>query len=280
MKPSRRRSGDSSSARSGGTIVTWLHMQEKLRDALGLRALQRQRGRRRRRLEADREEDDLAIGVLLGDPQRVERRVDHADVGALRPSPRAACRREPGTRIMSPKQVKITPGSWAIAMPSSTRPIGITQTGQPGPVDELDVLGQQVVDAVLVDRVRVPAADLHQLVVAAGLDGGEDLAGERPGRARRRGTRRRTSCDASDAARRRRGRAPRRRARPAPTSSISTVLLAAVLVDAEREPRRASTCDARASATASSPQVMQWSPQRQLGAHSITLAFSSSSSCS
>ena len=29
MKPSRRRSGDSSSARSGGTIVTWLQMQEK-----------------------------------------------------------------------------------------------------------------------------------------------------------------------------------------------------------------------------------------------------------
>ena len=29
MKPSRRRSGESSSARSGGTIVTWLHMQEK-----------------------------------------------------------------------------------------------------------------------------------------------------------------------------------------------------------------------------------------------------------
>ncbi len=31
MKPSRRRSGDSSSARSGGTIVTWLHITEKLR---------------------------------------------------------------------------------------------------------------------------------------------------------------------------------------------------------------------------------------------------------
>ncbi len=29
MKPSRRRSGESSSARSGGTIVTWLHMQLK-----------------------------------------------------------------------------------------------------------------------------------------------------------------------------------------------------------------------------------------------------------
>ena len=29
MKPSSRRSGDSSSARSGGMIVTWLHMQKK-----------------------------------------------------------------------------------------------------------------------------------------------------------------------------------------------------------------------------------------------------------
>ena len=28
-KPSSRRSGESSSARSGGTIVTWLHMHEK-----------------------------------------------------------------------------------------------------------------------------------------------------------------------------------------------------------------------------------------------------------
>ena len=29
MNPSRRRSGDSSRARSGGTIVTWLQTQEK-----------------------------------------------------------------------------------------------------------------------------------------------------------------------------------------------------------------------------------------------------------
>ena len=40
---------------------------------------------------------------------------------------------EPGTRIMSPKQVKITSSSCASAIPSSIRPIGITQTGQPGP---------------------------------------------------------------------------------------------------------------------------------------------------
>ena len=35
-------------------------------------------------LEADREEDDLAIGVALGERQRVERRVDDAHVAAAR----------------------------------------------------------------------------------------------------------------------------------------------------------------------------------------------------
>ena len=79
---------------------------------------------------------------------------------------------------MSPKQVKITPGSCAIAMPSSTRPIGITQTGQPGPCTSSTFVRQQVVDPVLVDRVGVPAAHLHHLVVPAGLDGREDLAGQ------------------------------------------------------------------------------------------------------
>ena len=36
----------------------------------------------RGRLEADREEHDLALGVLAGDRQRVQRRVDHPHVGA------------------------------------------------------------------------------------------------------------------------------------------------------------------------------------------------------
>ena len=50
---------------------------------------------------------------------------------------------EPGTRIMSPKQVKITPGSRAMAMPSSTRPIGITHTGQPGPCTSSTLAGSR-----------------------------------------------------------------------------------------------------------------------------------------
>ena len=40
---------------------------------------------------------------------------------------------EPGTRIMSPYVHRITPGSRAIATALSIRPIGSTQTGQPGP---------------------------------------------------------------------------------------------------------------------------------------------------
>ena len=79
---------------------------------------------------------------------------------------------------MSPKQVKITPGSCASAMPSSTRPIGITHTGQPGPCTSSTFDGQQIVEAVLVDRVRVPAADLHDLVVPRGVDGGKNLPGD------------------------------------------------------------------------------------------------------
>ena len=39
----------------------------------------------------------------------------------------------PGTRIMSPNDVKITLGCSATAMASSTRPMGITHTGHPGP---------------------------------------------------------------------------------------------------------------------------------------------------
>ena len=41
--------------------------------------------------------------------------------------------RVPGTRIASPKVVKITPGCSASATHSSTRLMGKTQTGHPGP---------------------------------------------------------------------------------------------------------------------------------------------------
>ena len=48
----------------------------------------------------------------------------------------------------------------------SMRPIGSTQTGQPGPWIMLHVRGQQVLEAVAGDRVGVAAAELHEMVVA------------------------------------------------------------------------------------------------------------------
>ena len=151
----------------------------EVRDALGLRALERQRGRRAR---SSRSRSRRTRPRGRGSAWRSAARRAASRPSARRrprPWPPAASRCEPGTRIMSPKQVKITPGSCAIAIPSSTRPIGITHTGQPGPWTSSTFVRQQVVDPVLVDRVGVPAAHLHHLVVAAGLDGREDLAGQR-----------------------------------------------------------------------------------------------------
>ena len=95
-------------------------------------AQQRDRGRRRRGLEPDREEHDLAVGVL--DRDAAARRAASRRSARRRRAPwlRAGSRCCPGTRIMSPNDVKITPGVSATAIASSTRPIGITHTGQPG----------------------------------------------------------------------------------------------------------------------------------------------------
>ena len=43
---------------------------------------------------------------------------------------------------MSPKEVKMTPGSRATAMASSTLPMGITHTGQPGPCTSSTLAGR------------------------------------------------------------------------------------------------------------------------------------------
>ena len=114
----------------------------EVRDAALTRLQERDRGRRRGRLEPDGEEHHVAVGCLDGDPQRVERRVDEAHVGAARLRLEQVPVARPGTRIMSPNDVKITPGVSATAMASSTRPIGITHTGQPGPCTSSTFVGR------------------------------------------------------------------------------------------------------------------------------------------
>ena len=96
----------------------------------------------RRGLEADREEHHLAVGVLLGQLDRVQRRVDHAHVPAGRLDAQQVVL-EPGTRSMSPKEVKITSGRRAMAMALSISSSGVTQTGQPGPCTSVTCCGSR-----------------------------------------------------------------------------------------------------------------------------------------
>ena len=177
MKPSSRRSGDSSSARSGGHDRHVAAHDAEVGHALGPGPLERERGGGRGRLEADGEEDDLAVGVLLGDAQRVQRRVDHPDVGA-----RGLGFEQAAVRSRDAHHVAEAGEDDAVLVGDGD-PVVDAAHGDHAhraarPVDELDVGREQVVDAVLVDRVGVTAADLHQLVVAAGLHQREDLAGD------------------------------------------------------------------------------------------------------
>ena len=66
-------------------------------------------------------------------------------------------------------------GRSASASPSSIRPIGSTQTGTARPVNQLDVRRQQILEPEAVDRVRVPAAHLHDAVVPARVGEPADL---------------------------------------------------------------------------------------------------------
>ena len=128
-------------------------------EPLGL--VDRHRVGRRGGLEADAEEHHLPVGVLPGQLQRVERRVDDAHVAALALDPEqvlARCRAPAACRRRSRRS---RPGRAAISSALSMISSGVTHTGQPGPVDQLDLVGQQLVDAVPDDRVGLPAADLH-----------------------------------------------------------------------------------------------------------------------
>ena len=121
--------------------------------------------------------------------------------------------RPPGTRSMSPKVASVTSG----LLGERDRVVDAAHRdhadGAAGPVDELDLGRQQVLEPVAVDRVRVPAADLHDPHRLARLDERRDL-GREPARELGRAV----LVDVLHAAPRARARGPRGRAarRPAP----------------------------------------------------------------
>ena len=86
----------------------------------------------------------------------------------------------PGTRIMSPNAVNMTSGCLARRQAVVDAPHRQHAHRAPGPMNQLDVRGQDVLEAESVDRVRVPAADLHQAIVPPRVGEAADLVG-RPG---------------------------------------------------------------------------------------------------
>ena len=138
-------------------------------DALGPRAQQRDRGRRRRRLEADREEDHLAVGVATRELERVERRIDHAHVGTarLRLEQRAAAAGH-AQHVAEGREDHLGPLGERDRVVDAAHRDHADRAARA--VQEVDLGRHEILDPVLVDRVRVPAADLHELQRAAGLD--------------------------------------------------------------------------------------------------------------
>ena len=143
---------------------------------------QRHRGGRRRGFEADREEHDVTIGVVDRDLECVERRVHESHVGAARlrldevalgtghPHHVAERREDDAGLFGQPHRVVDAPHR-----DHADR--------APGSVHQFDGLGQQMLDAVAVDGVRVTAAHLHELEMVAGREFGDRFdQGARGGR--------------------------------------------------------------------------------------------------
>src|SRR5262249_11052782 len=133
----------------------------EVRESERPRLRHRQRIRGRRGFEADREKDDLAFRMLLGELHGVERRVDDAHVGTLGlespeirprpwPEPHLAERRADDT------------GALGDRMPLVDLFERRHTARAAGSMHELDLGGQQTVPPVLHDGMRLPAAHLHQ----------------------------------------------------------------------------------------------------------------------
>ena len=127
-------------------------------------------GGRRGGLEADGEEDDVAVGVADGELQGVERRIDHPHVGAGRLGIEQALAASGHLHHVAVGREDHAPlgDRDRVVHP----PHGDDAHRASGAVHQLDAIRQELIEAVLVDRVRVPAAHLHEL---APVPGGELL---------------------------------------------------------------------------------------------------------
>ena len=194
-------------------------------------------------------------GFAARELERVERRVDHAHVGAagLRLEQRAAAAGD-AHHVAEGREDHLGP------LGEGDRVVDAAHRDHADRAARARARSRprrdELLDPVLVDRVRVPAADLHDLHLAVRLDERRDLVRRASAPARRRGTRRRTSRRSFSSA--------------IPAWQSSTSPGADRLDELDRRPargapsdldgrRRAVDLDDASPATATSPQVMQCS---------------------
>ena len=165
-KPDSRRSGDSRIALIGGTMVTWLQNTLKFLTPSA---------RARTSVTA-------VDGAVVSNPtaknttwrsglSTATLSASSGEYTNRTSAPRALASMrlpfDPGTRIMSPNVVKMTSG--LLGQPHRIVDAAHRDHAHraPGPVHQLDGLGQQMLDPVAVDGVRVTAAHLHEFEMVA-----------------------------------------------------------------------------------------------------------------
>ena len=152
--------------------------QREVGDALALRPERGHGVGRRRGLEADGEEDDLASGIAARDVERVERRVDDADIAAVRPrGEEVGIRARHAQHVAEGAEDRVGPAG------DLDRLVDIVDRRDAdraaGAMDQRHLGRQQLVDAVADDGMGLAAADLHDRPRARDHRG--DGVGEAPG---------------------------------------------------------------------------------------------------
>ena len=189
-KPWTRLPGASRIARDRRRHQHVRHQHAEIRQPPPLRLPDGHGVRRRGRLEPDREEDDLAVGVGRGKIHGVERRIDDPDVAPLRlelqqVAPRAGYAQHVAKRAEN----DVRPRG------DGVRPIDHLERRHADraarPVNQLDARRNDPIEPVFDDRVRLAAAYFHD---GPGPGHGAAMAAESSRPRRGRGIRRDISC--------------------------------------------------------------------------------------
>ncbi len=181
--PHSRTSGESRMLWIAAGVTHVIAIDAEISQVQPLRLADDVRGRGRRGLEADGEEHHLPVRMGRCDLQRLGGRIHHAHVGALRPrlEQAAPARRRHAQHVAVADERDVGP---ARQFDGRVEPRHRQHAHRAArAVNQAHVLGQQILHPVAENRMRVAAAELHQVIFAPRVD----LRGKQRRQARRGG---------------------------------------------------------------------------------------------